>query len=82
MVRQYQVQSTMFISPHSHAQRPVYEPDKSLVNVLHKLLDTISNDNNALAIDHVVAQLLRVHTPPSGMFDPELILEEQHHDNR
>lgn len=72
-MRNYSVQSSMFISPYPHSQQKVVEPDKNLVQAFHKLLEAIPNDNHALMIDHVVAQLLRVHVRPDGMFEPELL---------
>lgn len=77
--RSYSTTSTMFISPYSHAEQ-VTAPDKALVDTLHKLLDFIKDDNLALSIDYCVAQLLRVSTPPNGMFMPELIAKGVSHD--
>lgn len=79
-MRNYSVTPTMFHVPHGNIQ--VATPDKELVKTFHRLLDAIPDDNFALAIDHTVAQILRVHTPPNGQFAPEIILppEEPTHD--
>jgi len=72
--RQYSVQPTMFVNPHSHAQTPVHTPDAKLVEALHlKYLDMIPGESLALAINHIVGMLLRVHVRPDGMFEPELL---------
>lgn len=70
--RQYSVQPTQMINSQPWGSS-VVEPDKKLVETLHKLLDLIPNDDHALAIDHVVADLLRVNRRPDGMFEPELL---------
>lgn len=61
MIRAYQVTSTMLTVPYSNMK--VVEPDKNLVQQLHKMLDIIPDDNLALGIDHVVAQLISFHDP-------------------
>ena len=74
-MRSYSVQPTMFVNRFSQAQAPVAMPDKKLVEQLHKLLDLIPSDDHAFMIDHVVADLLRVHVRPDGMFEPELLTQ-------
>ncbi|ODR25796.1 hypothetical protein BHQ19_10210 [Mycolicibacterium porcinum] len=53
----------------------VVQPDESIVNQLHHLLDLIPDDNLALMIDNCVAQLLRFHDPNihGQMAPPELL---------
>ena len=75
MTRNYGVQPTMFINPLSRAEAPTVAPDTKLVEQFHRLLDMIPSDNHALAIDHTVQQLLRIHVRPDGMFEPELLQE-------
>lgn len=59
-MRNYITSPTMFADRFTER---VVQPDESLVNQLHKLLDMIPNDNHALAIDHIVSELIRFHDP-------------------
>lgn len=57
-MRQYSTHPKNFIGK-SWQQENLYTPDEQLVKTLHRLLDTIKDDNIALAIDMVVADLMR-----------------------
>lgn len=57
--------STYRTAPHNFIDRfteKTYQPDGALIKQLHSLLDIVSNQNKdlALAIDLVVADLMRV----------------------
>ena len=55
----------------------VIQPDASLINTLHRLLDTIPNDEIALSIDLCVSELLRFHDPNRPMpFTAKELIEE------
>jgi hypothetical protein len=57
----YQTRSTML----QHTVGPtmqVIEPDASLIKQLHAVLDMLP-ENQALIIDHIVAELIRFHNP-------------------
>lgn len=58
MSRDYQTHYKNFIGK-DWQQEKLYTPDKKLVETLHKVLDVIVDDNIALTIDHIVAQLMR-----------------------
>lgn len=57
-MRQYSTHPKNFIGK-PWQQEKLYTPDEQLVKTLHRLLDTIKDDNIALAIDMVVADLMR-----------------------
>lgn len=74
MSRKYRTYSKMLLNKY---QNTIEQPDLKLVETLHKLLDSILEDNLALAIDFVVADLIRCNQLPSGvpndMYPPELL---------
>jgi len=56
----------------------VIQPDANLVNTLHRLLDTISNDKVALSIDLCVSELLKFHDPNRPMpFTAKELIDKQ-----
>ena len=61
---------------HDKFSDKVVQPDLKLVDSLHQMLDMITNDNLALAIDHTVAELIRCDNPPirhQDAFMPEVL---------
>lgn len=74
MSRSYMTSPTML---HDKFADKVVQPDLKLVETLHKLLDMISQDNLALSIDVVVADLIRFHNPHdiarASLASPEII---------
>jgi hypothetical protein len=71
MGRTYVTSPTML---HDKYSDKVVQPDMRAVETLHKLLNMITDDRLAVAIDMVVADLIRFHNPQHGMFEPELIM--------
>ena len=74
MSRSYMTSPTML---HDKFADKVVQPDLKLVETLHKLLDMIPQDNLALSIDVVVADLIRFHNPrniaQASLANPEII---------
>lgn len=74
MSRSYMTSPTML---HDKFADKVVQPDLKLVETLHKLLDMIPQDNIALSIDLVVADLVRFHNPhniaQASLANPEVI---------
>ena len=75
MSRKYVTSPTML---HDKLSDKVVQPDLRLVKTLHRMLDLIPDDNIAIAIDVVVAELIRFHNPHdirmSSSINPEIIL--------
>ena len=75
MGRKYTTQATML---HDKFADKVVQPDLKQVETLHKLLNMIPQDNLALSIDIVVADLIRFHNPrnvaQASLANPEIIL--------
>ena len=61
--RKYTTRPTMFVSQYPTINNGVVQPDAKLISSLHRLLDQIDNENHALMIDSIVADLLRFHQP-------------------
>lgn len=59
-MRKYSTSPTMFMDRWT---QKVVQPDANLIKALHSYLDLIPNDDHALAIDLIVADLLRFHNP-------------------
>lgn len=73
MKRNYTTHSKML---HDKFSDKMVQPDLKLVETLHKLLDMIPDDNHALTIDLVVANLIRCDNPLTRhplAFMPEII---------
>ena len=69
-------------------QEKIYSPNKSLISILHQQLDTIRDDNLALSIDRIVADLMRFEgygkslhykemTPPEIIYDDHRLEREE-----
>jgi len=63
-MRTYSTYSKML---HNKYQDKIGQPDLNHVNTLHQLLDLVQDDNLAMMIDRVVADLIRCNNPPSGV---------------
>lgn len=74
MSRKYLVQATML---HDKYSDKVVQPTLNHVEQLHKLLDMIPNDTHALAIDMIIADLIRFAHPPQNTFMPEILPPKQ-----
>lgn len=73
MNRSYTTHSKML---HDKFSNTIVQPDLKLVETLHALLNVISDDNLAMMIDTVVADLIRCDNPPvrhQAAFMPELM---------
>lgn len=74
MMSKYATSSTMYIDKFTEK---VIQPDENLIKTLHAYLDmvAITNENLAMAIDMIIADLLRFHAPNrrSILTPPELL---------
>jgi len=79
MSRNYMVTPTTY---EDRFTQKVIQPDSSLVNTLHRLLDTIPNEMVALSIDMCVYELLKFHNPNRPMpFTPKELVAMQERTN-
>lgn len=70
--RNYRTKPSMLRDPYTES---IIQPDASLIRQLHSLLDML-NENHALAIDHIVSELIAFKNPNRQMLD-EIFLPEQ-----
>lgn len=70
-MRYYRTYSKML---HNKYQDKIEQPDLKQVEVLHQLLDRVQDENLAMMIDVVVADLIRCAYPP--VYHPDAIPPE------